>query len=166
MTPYQIAAVCVSGCVALAYAWPWIKEMTPATFLKHVLGIVALALLVVAFAPPRVDVPVDTPSRVSLVLKSATKEDRARVRAFYSAMADVVERDDKIISTVAKWRQANSNALDLAFKGTDLPGKYAGLDAAIDQRLVDAIGKDDVSLSADKRKALVVALKEISDAAR
>lgn len=166
MTPYQIAAVCVSVCVALAYAWPLIKTMTPAVFLKHVFAIVAAVLMVVAFIPPRTDVPVDTPSKVTVVLKAASKEDKARVRAFYAAMADVVERDSGIITTVGKWRQANANALDLAFKGTDLPGKYVGLDAAIDQRLVDAIGKEDVALSADKRRALVVALKEISDAAR
>lgn len=166
MTPYQIAALGVSACVALAYAWPLIKTMTPAVFLKHVFAVVAAVLLVVAFIPPKTDVPVDTPSKVAVSLKSATKDDKARVRAFYAAMADVVERDSSIITTVAKWRQANANALDLAFKGTDMPGKYPGLDAAIDQRLIDAIGKEDVAISPDKRRALVVALKEISDAAR
>jgi hypothetical protein len=101
------------------------------------------------------------------VLKSASKQDKARVRAYYASLADVVKRDDSIITTVGKFRTTNANALDLAFKGTDLPGKYAGLDVAIEDVLVKAIGKDDVALTADKRAALVKALEEVAaDAAR
>lgn len=166
MTPYQIAALSVSACVAMVYAWPWIKRATPAALLKHVLAVVAAVALVVAFMPPPHKEDAVEKSKVTLALKAAPKEDKARVRAYYAAMADVVQRDDKIISTVGKWRTANANALDLAFKGTDLPGKYPGLDVAIDEILVKAIGKDDVALTAEKRAALVAALKEVTDAAR
>ena len=168
MTPYQMAAVGVSSCVAVMYAWPIIKKLTPAELFKHVLAIVAAALLVMAFLPD-VRTPIHEPqetSRVKEVLRTANKLDRARVRAFYSAMADVVGRDTSVIKTVGVWRSVNANALDLAFKGTDLPGKYAGLDTAIDERLISAIGKEDASLTDDKRKSLVVALQEISDAAK
>lgn len=168
MTPYQMAAIGVSSCVAVMYAWPIIKRLTPAELFKHVLAMVAAVLLVVAFIPDArkpVPQPQET-SRVEDALRPASKLDRARVRAFYSAMADVVGRDTAVIKTVGVWRSVNANALDLAFKGTDLPGKYVGLDRAIDERLIVAIGKDDAALTDDKRKALVAALQEISDAAK
>lgn len=166
MTPYQIAALVVAGLVAVAYAWPLIKDLTPAVFFKHVFAVVAAVALVVAFMPQKtVVVPVEK-SKIATILQSASKTDRARVRAYYAAMADVIHRDTKIVTTVGKWRQANADALDLAFKGTDLPGKYQGLDAAIDEVLVKAIGSDDVALSPDRRAALVAALEEVADAAR
>lgn len=119
-----------------------------------------------AFIPQKtVVVPVEQ-SRITTILQSASKQDRARVRAYYSAMSDVIHRDTGVITTVGKWRQANASALDLAFKGTDLPGKYQGLDAAIDEILVKAIGKDDVAMTADKKAALVAALEEVANAAR
>lgn len=167
MTNYQIAALCVSAAVALVYVMPMIKKLTPADVFKHALGVIAAVLLVVAFVPPKgVDVTPAEKSKVESVLASASKQDRARVRAYYTAMADVVRRDDHIIATVGKWRTANANALDLAFKGTDLPGKYAGLDVAIDELLVKAVGKDDVALTTEKRAALVAALEEVANAAR
>jgi hypothetical protein len=168
MTPYQIAAVIVSACVALVYAWPLISKMTPAALGKNLLGIVAVGLLLAAFLPTAaVNVPAVEQSKVAAVLKSASKQDKARVRAYYASLADVVKRDDRIITTVGKFRTTNANALDLAFKGTDLPGKYAGLDVAIEDVLVKAIGKDDVALSPDKRASLVKALEEVAaDAGR
>jgi len=167
MTHYQIVAVCVAACVALSYAWPLIKSMTPAVVLQHLFAVIAAVVLVVAFIPPKDTAgPSGPQSKVQTILKSASQQDKARVRAYYTAMADVVSRDDHIIATVGKWRKANADALDLAFKGTDLPGKYSGLDVAIDELLVKAIGKDDVALTDEKRAALVAALKEVANAAR
>lgn len=166
MTAYQIAALAAAACVAIGYAWPVIKKLTPAALLQHVFAVVAAVALVVAFMPPKTIPVTPDQTQVQTILKSASKLDRARVAAFYAAMADVVERDDKVISTVGMWRRVNSAGLDLAFKGTDLPGKYSGLDKAIDDMLVAAIGKEDVALSLDKRQVLVATLKEISNAAR
>jgi hypothetical protein len=149
------------------YAWPLVKDMTPAALIKNVLAIVAAVSLVIAFMPPAGVVVTPTEKhKVSEALSAATKQDRSRVRAYYTAMADVVRRDDHIITTVGRWRTANANALDLAFKGTDLPGKYKGLDTAIEDVLVKAIGKEDVAMTAEKRAALVVALEEVASAAR
>lgn len=41
MTPYQMAALGAAAVVALIYAWPLIKELTPAVFFKHLLAVVA-----------------------------------------------------------------------------------------------------------------------------
>lgn len=135
---------------------------------KHLMAILAVGLLVVAFLPPAAHpvAPVVPASPVARCLQSASKQDRARVSAFYSALADVVERDASVITTTGLFRAIHSNSLDLAFKGTDLPGKYQGLDVAIDERLRSAVGLDNVGLADDKRAALVAALKEIADAAR
>lgn len=135
---------------------------------KHLLALVAVGLLVVAFMPP-VASPVTPPaptSKVAQCLKAASKEDKARVHAFYSALADVMERDSAVIMTTGLFRTVHANSLDLAFKGTDLPGKYAGLDQAINDELVAAIGLENVALTPEKKSALVAALKEVADAGR
>jgi len=166
MTPSQMAALGVAALVALVYAWPMIKELTPAVFFKHVLAVVAAVALVVAFIPQKTVIAPVERGKIATILQSASKQDRARVRAYYAAMGDVIHRDTGVITTVGRWRQANANALDLAFKGTDLPGKYPGLDAAIEEVLIKAIGKDDVAMTADKKAALAAALGEVADAAR
>ena len=137
--------------------------------MRHVFAVLAAVALVWAFYPQAGVTPV-TPappaSPVTAALSPATKQDKARVAAFYSAMADVVERDAGVIPTVGDFRTLHARSLDLAFKGTDLPGKYPGLDVAINDRLVAAVGKDDVPLSQAKRQALVQALKDVSNAGR
>jgi hypothetical protein len=137
--------------------------------MKHVLAIIVLAGLAWSFLPPSLKpVPPVPPvvGPVSVAMKPASKQDRQRVSAFYSALADVVERDATLIPTVGDFRSVHSRSLDAAFKGTDLPGKYPGLDAAIDGQLTTAVGKDDVPLPPAKRQALVQALKDVSNASR
>lgn len=135
---------------------------------KHLIALVSVVLLVVAFLPTAQPVPV-TPaptSKVAQCLKGASQQDRHRVAAFYSALADVVERDDAVLMSTGLFRTVHGTSLDLAFKGTDLPGKYAGLDQAINDELVAAVGLDNVAITAEKRAALVKALKGVADAAR
>lgn len=133
---------------------------------KHILAIVVLIALVVSFLPTKEAAPLPPPSPVSNALSSASRQDKDRVAAFYGALADVLERDDKVISTVGKFREVHGKSLDLAFKGTDLPGKYPGLDLAINSQLTEAVGTADVPLPPAKRAALVQALKGISNAAK
>lgn len=137
---------------------------------KHLLAIAAIVLVAVAFMPT-IAVPVHPPapapvSKVAQCLKAASKADKARVAAFYSALADVLERDSAVIHTTGLFRTVHANSLDLAFKGTDLPGKYAGLDQAINDRLVAAIGLENVALTGEKKDALLAALKEVADDAK
>lgn len=136
---------------------------------KHLAALVVLVLLAVSFLPKgSLPAPVPAPPQtpVAAALADATSEDRKRVASFYVAMADVMERDDGVVATVGQFREVHSRSLDLAFNGTDLPGKYKGLDQAIDQQLVTAVGTADVPLTPEKRAALVQALKGVSNAAR
>ena len=137
--------------------------------MKHILAAVVAVALVWSFMPakgPTPSVVVPPTSPVTAALSPASRQDKARVAAFYSSLADVVERDATAISTVGVFRELHSKSLDLAFKGTDLPGKYPGLDLAINDQLVAAVGKDDVPLPPAKRSALVQALKGVASAAR
>ena len=133
--------------------------------MKHLFAAVALIGLVWSFYPER---PVPTPaavSKVATVLRPSTKVDRARVSSYYDALADVVSRS-KTITTVEGFRRVHATSLDEAFAGTDLPGKYPGLDLAIDEELVAAIGKDNTGLDGEKRAALVKALQKVAADAR
>ncbi len=73
---------------------------------------------------------------VATALASASSAERARVASIYASLADVVERDGgKLIPTTAVWRAIYADALRLAAGGTDLPGKYPGLDKAVEEVL-------------------------------
>lgn len=134
--------------------------------MKHIAAALVVVLAIWAFAPAKTKPVEPAKTQVATVLAKATSADKARVSAFYTAVADVVERDQKVIATVGQFRKVHANSLDLAFKGTDLPGKYAGLDVAIEEELVRAIGKEDVALTTEKREALVTALKKVASDAR
>lgn len=135
---------------------------------KHILAAVVAAALLWAFVPSNGTTPVVVAptSPVTAALSPASRQDKARVAAFYSAMADVVEREQTLATTVGGFRELYSRSLDRAFKGTDLPGKYPGLDLAIDQKLAAAVGKDDVPLPPAKRQSLIQALKDVATDAR
>ena len=136
--------------------------------MKHLFALVALVGLVISFWPAgaTVVVPPTPKSPVSHTLMNATVKDRQRVSAFYAAMGDVLERDPGAVKTVGQFTDLHAKSLDLAFKGTDLPGKYLGLDKAINDALTAAVGSADVPLTPEKSQALVQALKEVASAAR
>lgn len=136
--------------------------------MKHIMAAVVAVALIWAFYPAAGTTPVVVApkSPVTAALSPASRQDKARVAAFYSALADVVERDQTVITTVGEFRELQARSLDLAFKGTDLPGKYPGLDVAINDQLVAAVGREDVPLPAAKRQSLVQALKDVANAAR
>lgn len=136
--------------------------------MKHVMAAVVAVALIWAFVPTKGITPVVVApkSPVTAALSPASSQDKARVAAFYSAMADVVERETSLVSTVGGFRELHARSLDRAFKGTDLPGKYPGLDLAIDEKLAAAVGRDDVPLPPAKRQSLIQALKDVATDAR
>jgi hypothetical protein len=163
MTFQQIAAVVAAGIVALVYLWPLLQKQDMRAVVKHGAAIGVIAALLVVFRPAAA--PTQMPP-VAVAMRPASKSDREMVYQFYRALADVVERDDKYVTTVGKFRDIHSASLDLAFEKTDLKGKYVGLDVAINDTLVNAIGLENVALAPEKRSALVKALRGIADAAR
>ena len=130
--------------------------------MKHILLVLAVLYVGYTFLP--VSQPPSDP--VGKALVSASRSDRERVAQFYDAMADVVERDaGQRIPTLQVWRAMHKDALGLAFGGTELVGKYPGLDVAIDGELVEAVGLDNVAFSQVSSK-LAAACREIAANAR
>jgi hypothetical protein len=76
------------------------------------------------------------------ILLNASKEDRARINGVYTGLAEVTRRDaGKRVNTTEKWAELQSETLELAI---DTPGKYPGLDVAIEAVFAAALGTDDV----------------------
>lgn len=165
MTFQQTAAVVSAVIVAGVYLWPLLQRHDLRAIGKHAAAVAVLVGLFLAFRG-QPSGPEVTRSPVEIALRNASDADKAKVREFYAAMADVVGRDDRYIQSVGKFRDIHAAALDLAFDKTELKGKYVGLDVAIDDTLVAAIGLDNVALAGEKKAALVKALKGIADAAR
>lgn len=126
--------------------------------MKHVALIVAVLYLAYTFIPPKEPRGGD----VAAALLRASAADRRAVSEFYSAMSDVTRRDGgERIPDLRVWREMHRDALGLAFGGTDLVGKYKGLDVAIDQKLQEAAGLDNVPLSQVAEK-VATACEEIA----
>jgi hypothetical protein len=84
---------------------------------------------------------------VAKALASASSADRARVASVYASLADLIARDGgKLIPTTAVWRAIYSDALRLAAGGTDLPGKYPGLDTAVEEVLAQHYPLDNLPI--------------------
>jgi hypothetical protein len=85
---------------------------------------------------------------VATALQSASSSDRAKVASIYRALADVTRRDaGRLISTTALWRVIHGDALRLAAGGTDLVGKYKGLDVAVEEVLAKHFPLDNVAIT-------------------
>lgn len=113
--------------------------------MKHLPIILCAALVAYTFLPSR---PVVESGPVTKALASASSADRAKVAGIYRALADVTKRDQgKQIGSTAVWRAVHSSALRLAVGGTDLVGKYPGLDTAVDETLKRHVSLDNLPLS-------------------
>jgi hypothetical protein len=129
--------------------------------MKHLPLIGAAILVAFSFVPvsrPAADDPVAT------ALKSASSSDRARVASIYKSLADVTRRDrGQQITTLGQWRAVHASALRLAAGGTDLVGKYPGLDTAVDAVLRKRIGDlTNAPMSADMVTKLADGCAEVA----
>lgn len=123
-------------------------------------SLLAAGLLVIAsfVSTPR---PAAT-GPVASALKSASSSDRAKVAGIYRALADVTRRDaGRLIGTTALWRVIHGDALRLAAGGTDLVGKYPGLDRAVEETLAKHFSLDDVAITPDLTEKIVAGCKEV-----
>lgn len=93
---------------------------------------------------------------VATAMRSAPSTDRQKVASIYASLADLIERDGgSTIATTAIWRAIYSDALRLAAGGTGLPGKYPGLDKAIEEVLAQHYSLDNLPI--DKALAAKIA---------
>jgi hypothetical protein len=116
-------------------------------------------------APAPVVPVADTDPAIVAALTNATAEDKARIVSVYSGAVHVLSRDaGKRVSNTEKWADMHANTLQLAI---DTPGKYPGLDAAIEGVFARAIGTDDVVIvDAEMQKKLLRACEVVIASAR
>lgn len=121
-------------------------------------------------------VPVDpTPApvgnkdpKIAALLRGASAKDRASVRGIYTGAADVLRRDGgKQMRTTEHWANYQARALNFAVDGTDLKGKYPGLDVAIDEVFARLVGtKDVVAVDAVMLQKLIEACETVANSAK
>jgi hypothetical protein len=93
---------------------------------------------------------------VAVALQSASSTDRAKLASIYGALADVMRRDSgRLITTTAAWRSVYRNALQLAAGGTDLVGKYPGLDEAVEKVLAQHYALENVAIDPSLSEKIV-----------
>jgi hypothetical protein len=133
------------------------------------LVLVAGLLLVAAFVQPYIarvvskpvvvaDDPVPTTnevdSKISSILKAASQADRNRIVGVYKALKSTLIKDNgKRVVTTEQWRDLHGNTLDLAI---ETPGKYSGLDLAIEAVFFRTVGTDDVLPGNDATRAKLI----------
>lgn len=81
-------------------------------------------------------------AKIVEILAAAAPADLDRIYSVYSGMSLVTKRDGgKRLNTTEKWAEYQANTLQLAI---DTPGKYPGLDVAIEAVFARKLGTDDV----------------------
>jgi hypothetical protein len=86
------------------------------------------------------DVPVD--ATIVRILAPATRADRNRIVGVYSGLHTVLSRDDGVrLNNTEKWAEVQARTLQMAI---DTPGKYPGLDVAIENVFKTAVQSDTV----------------------
>jgi hypothetical protein len=99
---------------------------------------------------------------VAKALGSAPSSDRARVKAIYRALGDVMARDSgRLITTTAAWRAIYSDALRLAVGGTDFVGKYEGLDTAVEETLAKHYPLENVAIDEALAEKIVAGVRAV-----
>jgi hypothetical protein len=94
-------------------------------------------------APEVVEPAGPTDAAIVKALTGVTPEDRARIVGVYTGLLNVLGRDKtaELMNTTDKWEIVQQNTLSVAI---DKPGKYAGLDVAIEAVFLKTVGTDDV----------------------
>ena len=91
---------------------------------------------------PVVVVDVKKDDKIVELLAKAAASDKARIVSVYSGLAEVLRRDNaERVNNTEKWAELHSNTLELAI---DEPGKYPGLDVAIEAVFVRTVGTDGI----------------------
>lgn len=131
---------------------------------KHLILAAVVAFAAYQFLPQR---SADVTGPVALALKSAPSTDRARVASVYAALADLIDRDGgSRIATTALWRAVYQDALRLAAGGTDLPGKYPGLDKAIEETLAKYYTLDNLPIDKTLASKIAAACRDVEGQAK
>ena len=119
-------------------------------------------------SPPKSDInnvvtPTPTLQQTVAPIVSILKDssDGKKIGGFFGQFADVVQRDSSVLTRTAQLRMTYQRAGTLMFQKTDLVGKYANLNAAIDKALTTSLGLKNAPINADKRAEAVEVLQAI-----
>lgn len=106
-----------------------------------------------------------TDAAIVKLLATADSADKARINGIYTALAAVLKKDaGKRITTTEQWADLQANTLQLAI---DTPGKYPGLDTAIEAVFLAKLGTDDVLPGTPETQGkLIDACETIASSAR
>lgn len=121
--------------------------------------------LPVPVVPPTPEVTGPTDPTIVKILQAADPADKARVDGVYSGLAYGIARDKgTLITTTEKWALLQSNTLDIAI---ETPGEYPGLDVAIEDVFVKALGtKEVLPGNPEVQQKLIDACTTIANSAR
>lgn len=107
-----------------------------------------------------------TDAAIVAALKTATPEDKARVVDVYTGLGGVLRRDkaNGFVATTEQFAKLHERTLITAI---DTPGKYEGLDVAIEAVFAAAVGTDDVvSVTPELREKLISASAVVANSAK
>lgn len=97
-----------------------------------------------------------------LVSGDDAEYDKVRLAQFYAQLSKIVANEPEFIETTGQFREYNSMVGQINFAGKSLKGKYNGLGQAVDNAIVEAIGKENIALDGSKRQDLADVLAAIS----
>lgn len=141
-----------------------LRTATSTPQIGHLALVAAVLFAAYQFVPQRSAV---RSGPVSVALESASSADRAAVSSVYAALADLIERDSgSSIATTALWRAVYQDALKLAAGGTALPGKYPGLDQAIEETLAKYYSLDNLPIDKALAEKIATGCRAVEGQAR
>ena len=115
---------------------------------------------------PEVNPAAGVDSKIASILANAAVADKTRIFDVYNSFASIIKRDKKteFISTSEQFAKLQERALKLAI---DNPGKYPGLDKAIEAVYFAVFGTDDVVAITDElNEKLITASQVIANSAQ
>lgn len=156
----QTKLIIAIALVALGITWPKLKGMidlpeTPSVPL-------AVNVDFEAVNEPSEDMKSLVAGLSDLVTGEDAQYDKIRLAQFYAQLSKVVANEPGFIETTGQFREYNSMVGQINFAGKSLKGKYNGLGKAVDDAIVDAIGKENIALSDEKRQDLSDVLAAVS----
>lgn len=99
----------------------------------------------VASKPVSQDADATPDPRVKKALAGASANDKARIIGVYRGLRNVMTRDNAArVNTTEKWAELQARTLQMAI---ETPGKYPGLDTAIEAVFFDAVQDENTDAS-------------------
>ena len=98
----------------------------------------------------------------NLISLDINKADKNQLRDYFLTLSDVVKTEPGLIKTTGQFREFNITAGGLNFAGLELKNKYPNLGEEIDGAITAAVGKENTTLTPEKRSNLSKVLQAIA----